>query len=79
MNKTLMIVLALVVVIGLSAIGFYNGMIASDESLRSLQAQVDNMYERRVDLLPQMTAVVKKYAEYESGTLANIVGLREGA
>jgi hypothetical protein len=37
------------------------------------------MYERRVDLLPQMTAVVKKYAEYESGTLANIVGLREGA
>jgi hypothetical protein len=31
MNKTLMIVLALVVVIALSAIGFYNGMLSADE------------------------------------------------
>ena len=50
-----------------------------DEGLKSYMAQVDNMYERRVDLIPQLTAVVKKYAEYESGTLANIVWLREGS
>jgi hypothetical protein len=35
------------------------------------------MYERRVDLIPQITAVVKKYTEYESGTLKDVVALRE--
>lgn len=48
-----------------------------DEWLQSLEAQVDNMYERRVDLIPQITAVVKKYTEYESGTLKDVVALRE--
>lgn len=79
MKKTTLVILALIVFIGLSAVGYYNTMVRQDEALISLQAQVDNMYERRTDLIPQVAAVVKKYAEYESGTLANIVGLREGA
>ena len=36
------------------------------------------MYDRRVDLIPQLTAVVKKYTEYEASTLTGIVALREG-
>lgn len=55
---------------------FYNGLVQSDENLQSLEAQVDNMYERRKDLVPQVAAVVKKYAEYEQNTLTGIVGLR---
>lgn len=77
MNKTLLIVLTLVAFLWLSAIGFYNSMVGMDEWLKSLEAQVDNMYERRVDLIPQITAVVKKYTEYESGTLKDVVALRE--
>lgn len=50
-----------------------------DEWLKSLEAQVDNMYERRVDLIPQISAVVKKYTEYEGDTLKDIVALREGS
>jgi len=42
-------------------------------------AQVQNMYERRADLIPQLTAVVKKYAEYESGTLLAVVEARNEA
>jgi len=34
------------------------------------------MYERRVDLVPQVSAVVKKYAQYESGTLVAVTELR---
>lgn len=44
-------------------------MVSMDESLRSMDAQVQNMYERRTDLVPQVAAVVKKYVEYESDTL----------
>ncbi|MDP2670046.1 MAG: LemA family protein [bacterium] len=79
MKKTTLIILALVVFIGLSAVGYYNTMVRQDEALISLNAQVSNMYERRADLIPQVAAAVKKYAEYESGTLANVVGLREGS
>lgn len=56
-------VLVLFLVFG--AVGFYNSMIGMDESIKSMDAQVKNMYERRTDLVPQVAAVVKKYAEYE--------------
>lgn len=57
----------------------YNGLLGADENLQSLEAQVDNMYERRADLVPQVTAVVKKYAEYEWWVLTGIAGLRSNA
>ena len=63
-------------VVGLSVVGFYNGMVQLEEEIKSVEAQVDNMYERRKDLVPQVAAVVKKYAEYEQGTLSGIVALR---
>lgn len=76
MKRAWWIVLWIIVVIGLSVVGFYNGMVQSDEEIKSVQAQVDNMYERRKDLVPQVAAVVKKYTEYEQGTLSGIVALR---
>ena len=47
------------------------------EQIDSLSKQVDNMYDRRSSLVPQLAAVVKRYAAYESGTLTEIVKLRE--
>jgi len=55
---------------------YYNGMIGQQESITSVRSQVDNMYDRRKDLVPQVAAVVKKYAEYESGTLVAVTALR---
>ncbi len=60
-------------------IGFFNSMVWLDESLKSFDAQVKNMYERRTDLVPQVAAVVKKYAQYEKGTLEEVVKLREAS
>ena len=57
----------------------YNGLLSSDENLKSLNVQVSNMYERRADLVPQVAVVVKKYAEYEGGVLTGIAGLRSNA
>lgn len=58
---------------------FYNSTLVMSENLDALDKQVANMYDRRADLVPQLAAVVKRYAEYESGTLANVVSLREPA
>ncbi len=76
MKRAWRIVLWIIVVVGLSVVGFYNGMVQLEEEIKSVEAQVDNMYERRKDLVPQVAAVVKKYAEYEQGTLSGIVALR---
>ena len=71
--------IALVVIAILSWFKFYNGTLKMSEDIDALDKQVANMYDRRADLVPQLSAVVKRYAEYESGTLANVVSLREPA
>ena len=79
-TKGILIGLGILIFLGLAgAIGFYNSMVRMEESLISMDSQVKNMYERRTDLVPQVAAVVKKYAEYEKGTLEGIVKLREAS
>lgn len=79
-TKGILIGLGVIILIGLfGAVGFYNSMVSMEESLISMDSQVKNMYERRTDLVPQVAAVVKKYAEYEKGTLEGIVKLREAS
>lgn len=70
---------AIILILLIGAVGFYNSLVGMEESLNSLDSQVKNMYERRTDLVPQVAAVVKKYAEYEKGTLEGIVKLREAS
>lgn len=78
-GKILLILVWIILLWGRYIIWVYNGLLSSDESIKSLQAQVDNMYERRADLVPQVSAVVKKYAEYEWWVLTGIAGLRSNA
>lgn len=68
--------LGLVAIVALYAVSRYNGTVSLQWTLASVQAQVNNMYERRVDLVPQVSAVVKKYAQYESWTLIAVTELR---
>lgn len=70
---------AIILILLIGAVRFYNSLVGMEESLNSLDSQVKNMYERRTDLVPQVAAVVKKYAEYEKGTLEGIVKLREAS
>lgn len=68
--------IAVVVLLVGNGVSYYNTLIVSEENLKSLQAQVDNMYDRRVDLIPQLAAVVKRYVEYEKSTLVEVTKLR---
>lgn len=47
-----------------------------DEELKSLDAQIGNMYQNRAELLPQMAGVVKAAAEYEGTTIKDVTALR---
>ncbi len=57
----------------------YNGLVASDENVQAAWAQVENVYQRRADLIPNLVATVKGYAGHESSTLENVISARSKA
>ena len=81
--KKIWIVLAVVVVIVLiiytSFKGSYNTMVTMDESVTASWAQVENVYQRRADLIPNLVNTVKGYASHEKGTLQAVIEARSKA
>ncbi|MBE6234817.1 MAG: LemA family protein [Bacteroidales bacterium] len=75
----LLIVAAVVAGLFLWVKGAYNGMVTADENVQSAWAQVENVYQRRADLIPNLVATVKGYAQHESQTLENVVSARAKA
>lgn len=77
------IAIGLVLVIGLvllfSGISTYNKMVRLDESVTEKWAQVENDYQRRADLIPNLVKTVRSYAEYEQETLTEVVEARAKA
>lgn len=57
----------------------YNSMVVSDESVQASWSQVENVYQRRADLIPNLVATVKGYAAHESETLESVVAARAKA
>jgi LemA protein len=75
----LLIVAAVVLGIFLWVKGAYNKMVTADEGVQAAWAQVENVYQRRADLIPNLVATVKGYAQHESETLENVVAARAKA
>lgn len=59
--------------------GTYNSMVTQDENVQTAWAQVENVYQRRADLIPNLVATVKGYAAHESATFENVVAARAKA
>jgi LemA protein len=57
----------------------YNSMSEKDEKVTRQWKQVENVYQRRMDLIPNIVAVVKKNAEFERTTLEALVSARSKA
>ena len=57
----------------------YNNMVVSDENIQAAWAQVENVYQRRADLIPNLVSTVKGYAAHESETLESVVSARAKA
>ncbi len=63
----------------LSSCGTYNSMIEKDEEVQSAWAQVQNQYQRRMDLIPNLVSTVKGYASHESEVLTAVTNARSKA
>lgn len=73
-------VVALFVIIMYSTIkGSYNNLISLREGVASSWSQVENVYQRRSDLIPNLVATVKGYADFEQETLTQVVEARAKA
>ncbi len=74
------IVIAIVAgVILIWGIGTYNGFVKKQEAMTTAWGQVENVYQRRADLVPNLVAVVKSYTEYEQETLIAVTEARAKA
>ena len=82
MNKKVIIWIAVAVVILGCFVwvkNAYTSLVTSDENAQSAWSQVENVYQRRADLIPNLVATVKGYAAHESETLENVVAARAKA
>ena len=72
-------VLGVLVVTLLSFIGAYNGLVQMDEQVTQAWAQVENVYQRRLDLIPNLVETVKGYAAHEKSTFIEVTEARSKA
>jgi LemA protein len=83
MNKSLLITLGVILVAVLVFYslfaGNYNGMVDREEGVKSQWAQVENVYQRRADLIPNLVNTVKGYADFEQSTLTAVIEARAKA
>lgn len=76
MSRTSIIILAVIAIIGLYVWTGYNGLVNADETVSQQWAQVQTTYQRRADLVPNLVATVKGYAQHEKSTFVDVTEAR---
>lgn len=82
MNRSTLIlvsILGVVVLILFWGVGAYNRLVGLSEGTESQWANVQSAYQRRADLIPNLVATVKGYAEFEQSTLTQVIEARSKA
>ena len=75
----ILIIVGVIAVIVIWAVRIYNNMVKLDEETQQAWAQVENVYQRRADLIPNLVKTVQGAAEYEKGTLEAVIEARSKA
>jgi len=71
------VIIAIILIAGYSSFkGTYNKMVQMNESVKASWGQVENVYQRRFDLIPNLVETVKGYAAHESETLTAVTEAR---
>ncbi len=77
--KTLLKIFSLILLIPLLSSCGYNKMVSLDEEVSGAWSQVENVYQRRSDLIPNLVSTVKGYADFEKETLTGVIEARAKA
>ncbi len=79
MSKSIIVIVILLLVGGLFGCSSYNGLVQKDENVNEQWAKVQSQYQRRADLIPNLVSTVKGAAEFERGTLTDVINARAKA
>jgi len=82
MKKSFIAIIVLLVIVGIAVLWYqktYNNLVQADENVKSAWGNVENQYQRRADLVPNLVATVKGYATHEQTTLENVINARAKA
>lgn len=79
MKKSTIIILVILAIVVVWGITGYNGLVKSDEAVSTAWSNVENQYQRRADLIPNLVNTVKGYAAHEQETLDAVVAARARA
>lgn len=75
-TKLLVGIIALIVIVGLLVMSSYNGLVSLQQATDAQWAQVQNVYQRRADLVPNLVSTVSGAANFEKSTLLAVTEAR---
>jgi LemA protein len=78
-NLTLLIIGAIILILFFWGCSGYNGLVKQDETVKNRWNRVQSDYQRRADLIPNLVNTVKGEANFERGTLTDVINARASA
>lgn len=78
-NRVTIIIVAVIAIVLIWGVSSYNGLVNLDESVNTAWSNVENQYQRRADLIPNLVNTVKGYASHEKSTFEAVVEARSKA
>ena len=79
MKKSTIIIIAVLAIVAIWGVSSYNGLVKMDEGVNTAWSNVENQYQRRADLIPNLVNTVKGYAAHEKETLEAVMSARSKA
>lgn len=79
MSKSLIVIIVILLLGGMYGCTTYNGLVGKDETVNEAWAKVQSQYQRRADLIPNLVNTVKGAADFERGTLTDVIEARAKA
>jgi LemA protein len=76
---TILAVVGVILIVVMWGSSRYNSLVTKQESVTAAWSQVENVYQRRADLIPNLVSTVKGYADFEKSTLTEVIEARSKA